>query len=285
VSLQEKLRQSPTPGRAIHNAAHVSLVKDEGDVIYASLAASYRNGLRKFVISDNLSSDNTRGEIERFSRDNPECIVYVITDPVVGYYQAAKMTALARFAATVFSGIGAPVDWVFALDADEILFASDSRYDLFEIINGPASEKKKILAYYFCNASSSELHEEIDPKADLEWHFDYFSTYHGSPVRKVAFRFNEAAYLEQGNHFCSGCVTDYDQLLVGAEFGLVLKHFPIRSITHIEKKIVNGGKALAALSNVDSLGQHWKRDYEAFLEKGHEYLRMKMSQYHEKNSS
>ena len=69
-------------------------------------------------------------------------------------------------------------------------------------------------------------------------------------------------------------------MIVGAEFGLVLRHFPVRSIEHVRKKIVNGGKALQAFNGPNSLGSHWKRDYELYLEKGEGYLSEKVQQYH-----
>ena len=75
-------------------------------------------------------------------------------------------------------------------------------------------------------------------------------------------------------------MTAADQLIVGAEFGLVLRHFPVRSIEHVRTKIVNGGKALQAFNGSDALGGHWKRDYELYLEQGEEYLSEKVRRYH-----
>ncbi len=281
VDLQAALLRNETPvGRPLPNAVRVSLVKDEADVIYDGLESSYLSGFRFYAIADNNSSDETRREIDRFAADRPDCIVYVVSDPVVGYFQAAKTMAVARMAVTVLQGLGHPVEWVFALDGDEMLYASDPSRDLFEILGGPDSRNKRMLSYCFCNASSSFPHQRLDPDVDFLRHFDHYETFHRNTVRKVAFRYSPEAYLEQGNHYCSKLVTDVDQLIVGAEQGLVLRHFPVRSIDHVRKKIVNGGKALQAFNGSKALGGHWKRDYELYLEQGENYLSEKVRLYH-----
>ena len=43
---------------------------------------------------------------------------------------------------------------------------------------------------------------------------------------------------------------------------------------------MNGGKALQAFNGPNSLGSHWKRDYDLYLEKGEGYLSEKVQQYH-----
>ncbi len=281
ADLQAALLRNETPvGRPLPNAVRVSLVKDEADVIYEGLESSYRSGFRYYAIADNNSSDETRREIDRFAADRPDCIVYVVSDPVVGYFQAAKTMAIARMAVTVLQGLGHPVEWVFALDGDEMLYASDPSRDLFEILGGADSANKRMLSYCFCNASSSSPHQRLDPDLGFLGHFDHYETFHRNTVRKVAFRYSPEAYLEQGNHYCSKLVTDVDQLIVGAEQGLVLRHFPVRSIEHVRKKIVNGGKALQAFNGSKALGGHWKRDYELYLEQGENYLSEKVRLYH-----
>ncbi len=281
AELQAALLRNTTPiGRPLPNAVRVSLVKDEADVIYESLESSYLSGFRYYAIADNNSSDGTRREIDRFAADRPDSIVYVVSDPVVGYFQAAKTMALARMAVTVLQGLGHPIEWVFALDADEMLYASDPSLDLSAILNRPDGANKRMLSYCFCNASSSYPHQRLDPDMDFLRHFDHYETFHRNTVRKVAFRYSAEAYLEQGNHYCSKAVTSVDQLIVGAEHGLVLRHFPVRSIEHVRTKIVNGGKALQAFNGSDALGSHWKRDYELYLEQGEGYLSEKVRRYH-----
>ncbi len=286
AELRAALLRNTTPiGRVLPNAVRVSLVKDEADVIYESLESSYLSGFRYYAIADNNSSDGTRREIDRFAADRPDSIVYVVSDPVVGYFQAAKTMALARMAVTVLQGLGHPIEWVFALDADEMLYASDPSHDLFGILNRPDSANKRMLSYCFCNASSSFPHQRLDPDMDFLRHFDHYETFHRNTVRKVAFRYSAEAYLEQGNHYCSKVVTDVDQLIVGAELGLVLRHFPVRSIEHVRTKIVNGGKALEAFSGPNTLGSHWKRDYDQYVQKGESYLREKLDLYHARSSA
>ena len=286
ADLRAALLRNETPvGRPLPNAVRVSLIKDEADVIYESLKSSYLSGFRYYAIADNNSSDGTRREIDRFAADHAECIVYIITDPVVGHFQAAKTMGLARLAVTVLDGLGHPIDWVFPLDADEMLYAGDPSYDLFEIVNGPESQDKRLLSYCFCNGSSSVVHQSIDPAKSFLSHFDFYSTFHKDPVRKVAFRYLNEAYLEEGNHFCTKVVTNVDQLLIGAEFGLAVRHFPARSVDHVRKKIVNGARALEAFIGSSAIGGHWKRDYALYVEKGESYLSEKVHHYHQRNST
>lgn len=48
--------------------AAISMIKNEQDIIYRCLLNLYTIGIKKFVIADNLSTDNTRSEMNRFSR-------------------------------------------------------------------------------------------------------------------------------------------------------------------------------------------------------------------------
>ncbi len=88
-----------TPRQAYFRCAAVTMVKDEADIIHANLAWLFRHGLRRFVVMDNLSTDGTASEIQRFSQGHPEADLVMLTDPVVAHYQAQKVTTMARLAA------------------------------------------------------------------------------------------------------------------------------------------------------------------------------------------
>ena len=93
-----------------------------------------------------------------------------------------------------------------------------------------------MLSYCFCNGSSSVVHQDIDLEKGFLNHFDFYSTFHKDPVRKVAFRYSGDVYLEEGNHFCLKAVQSIDQLLVGAELGLVDPALPCTKHRASEKE-------------------------------------------------
>ena len=280
--IRRRLRQQNVAGKVLDNAVRVSLVKDEEDILYASLASSYENGIRFYAIADNLSTDGTRGEIDRFIADHQDCIVYVVRDPVVGYYQSAKTMGLVHLAVTMLEGAGKTIDWVFALDADEMLHVTDPGLDLHSLLSRADMQQTQMLAYWLCNASNSMAHERIDPNDDLSARFDTFSLHHNSPTRKVAFRHAPSAVIEQGNHYCRGIARDPSEIAIGSQYGIFLKHYPVRSIEQMRRKILNGGKALEA-QTVTVGGAHWKQDYDTFMKRGDEYLREKLANFHRIN--
>jgi Glycosyl transferase family 2 len=269
-SLSDSLSRPAKPGRPLSNCVRLALVKDEEDVIYPNLQSSYLNGFRCFAVADNGSTDDTRKEIDRFTRDHKECLVYVVTDPVVGHYQADKTMGLARLMRTVLQGIGVQADWFFPLDADEFLCLTSPAQDLKGLLR--ANSEKNLLTYYLCNCAAKEVYSQLPKATDFASLFPVIATYHLHPVRKVAFRYKPDAFLTEGNHFCRNIVSREEELLVGAECGVFLKHYPIRSVDHIRKKVVNGGKALAAYKGPPDVGAHWRHSYTEYLEKGEPYL-------------
>lgn len=271
------LAQPAKAGRPLANCVRLALVKDEEDVIYPNLQSSYLTGFRCFAIADNGSTDDTRKEIDRFSRDHKDCVVYVVTDPIVGYYQSDKTMGLARLMRTVLTGIGVRTDWFFPLDADEFLCMASPGQDLKGLLR--ANSDKNLLTYYLCNCASEDVYSQLPNAADFASLFPVVSTYHSHPVRKVAFRYKPDAFVVQGNHFCSNAVSREEELLIGAECGLFLKHYPVRSVDQMRKKVVNGGKALAAYKGPPDVGAHWRRGYADYLEKGEPYLVEKVAEH------
>ena len=59
----------------------------------------------------------------------------------------------------------------------------------------------------------------------------------------------------------------------------ILSHYTIRSNHHLEKKVINGGKALSATNLPVGVGIHWRRNYANYLEQGMEFIKKSFSQY------
>ena len=98
------LLRDPTPAGPIWA---VSMVKNEADIIVETLRNLRSQGVDHILVADNGSTDGTRALLVAEG-------VHVVDDPIVDYWQAQKMSHLARTA----TRHGAA--WVVPFDADEI---------------------------------------------------------------------------------------------------------------------------------------------------------------------
>lgn len=276
--LQGSLSKNVIDGPVLENCLQVSLVKDEADIIYFSLKCSYRSGFRYFCIADNGSTDQTWDELRQFEADHPDCIVYLVKDPIIGYYQAAKTMALVRLAATILAAAGKVIKWIFPLDADEVLYITQANIRLHDILNVADAAGAVFLHYCMYNACSNKIYDELVLGSDMEEMFPFYAPTSGL-TRKVAFRNISNIEIEMGNHFCNGIVISKNSGIVGAEYGLVLKHFPLRSIDQVRRKIVNGGRALSEFNGPQAIGSHWRRDFEQYQKLGDNYVIDKIRRY------
>jgi hypothetical protein len=251
-------------GKPILNALRVSMVKDEDDIIFPNLENSYRAGLRHFAIADNGSTDATRSEIERFRRLRADAVVFVVDDPVVGYYQDAKTLGLLRLGRTILAGAGFATDWIFPVDADEFIESFAPSIDLHDVLGRADAEGRNLLMFFLCNASSTAPIERLAPDADLGRSFPVVSEFRGQAKAKSMFRYSDAARPWMGNHFVDHCVSSIEEVAAAAEGGLLMLHYPMRSLAQVAKKVVNGGIALDAAPGRETSCAHWRRNFAAF---------------------
>jgi glycosyltransferase involved in cell wall biosynthesis len=200
----------------------VSMVRNEQDIIEESIRNLFEQGVEALIVADNLSTDHTPDILADLARELP---VHVVNDPIDAYFQADKMTLLARAA----TRCGAT--WIVPFDADEIWRGSRPGITL-------AAELRSIGA----------------PIARAPW-FDYVplaSDHTGSfahrfqhrlpkpnSMPKVAFRANWLARIRVGNH---------DVLLPQRRYsdGLRVAHFRYRSVEQMVQKAVDGSSAVVA---------------------------------------
>lgn len=258
---------------------HVTMAKDEGDVIYACLAASYRQGFRKFMIADNGSTDNTAEEVRRFAADHPSAIVFIVSDPVVGYYQDVKTMALVDYAARVFAGIGSPIRWAFPLDADEELQGFDSEASLRQIVDHADRQDAKMIVFAWSHAASVTALQRFEPEQDLHRSFPCRSRFGPGLVRKCAFRVDGVAMVEMGAHFVRSCADREADMVIAAEHGFAMIHYAVRSVEQAKRKTINGYNALKAATGMEGMGSHWRSDYEKFVALGDLFFQQKVEAY------
>lgn len=244
------------PARA--DACIITMMKDDEDVILPYLSWHLRLGFRYFIIFDNGSVDGSRDIVLGTRQAWPDAEILLIDDPSLGYYQDRKMTGLALLAQKLWPSLR----WIFPIDTDEFLCLRD---DLAGALARLATAKIDVgyIPYYNANqlADGSALDESVPFHERQLWRRGLLEDV------KVVFRAGCVTKIHMGNH-------DVDTSMIwegrgdGLAAGMAYRHYPSRSITHLRRKVVNGGRALAATNYPQMFGWHWRNWYESYLAEG-----------------
>ena len=208
----------------------VMMVRDEADVIGWTLANLKNQGIDRVILADNRSEDDTRAIAERHD------FVSIIDDPEPGYYQADKMTRLARMA----YDLGA--EWVLPCDADEVFYAKGQTLAEFFA----ASDADVVTACVWDHIAT----DDDDPSEPNPFKRSRFRRQYPQRMAKVAFRSHPDAVLHMGNH-------DVDRPGTRAG-GLYARHFQYRSFEQMVRKLTNGREAYEASDLHPMYGTHWR---------------------------
>lgn len=254
-----------------------AMMKDEEDVAYEVVRHLAGEGVQHIVVADNMSSDNTRSELERVKTDlaassleeEARCAVTIVDDLEPGYYQSNKMTELARAAVAPFNGDA----WVLPFDADEIWYGSDR---LSYMVNIKPYCDKRVIEVPMWNHYGTGIDENTGrPFADMVWKMPTLGA-----LPKVLYRWHPDSWVNQGNHsvtFPAGINKgDVVKMLAdpGPQPSFGIRHFPYRSWEHFKRKAINGAAAYAATDLPYDQGAHW-RQYGQLLERfGEDSLRV-----------
>ena len=257
--------------------AMIAMVKDEEDIIYQNLLWHFAIGIRQFVILDNLSTDGTRAEIDRFARlcEPMGARLLVLDDREVGYYQSRKMTAAANLAQNYFGA-----EWVFPLDADEFLMVektplldtlANAERVLQRTMSIPRNSPLFLAAINILtrNHVCSTIDDPDEP--DIFRRMTRCERKNKSGA-KTAILWNGDLVIGQGNHNASIARAQLPSV-AGAQLGLHIRHFPVRSFEHFVRKSENGGKAYESAPDLATIGSHWRKWYAILLKEGKEGLR------------
>jgi hypothetical protein len=251
----------------------ILLVKDEADIIGQNLRHHFALGFRRFCILDNASTDATAAIIAGFRAQTPEALVLVVQDPITGYYQSAKMAAAERLC-EAFMGIdGPPPSWFFFVDADEfITFAGLGEISATQLNAALADKEKTLLVMHWVHCAPDAIYRTLPDGAD-PFDFNKIICRALAPaVPKIAYRAGNGFNLMMGNHFVSQFDQDVERVIIGAEYGLYMFHFSLRSLAHVYRKVINGGKAYEAATGLDEHGDHWRKRYELFQKHGDQMI-------------
>jgi len=220
------------------NVIGISMMKDEADVVETTVKHMLCE-VDAVIVADNQSHDGTREILDALADQHAN--LFVVADDEPGYYQAAKMSALAARAAVM----GA--QWVVPFDADEIWMSEfkankpDRPTVAKVLMNLPAEH----------SIAGAVLYDHIASPDDGGGFDMPYRRRDPAVLPKVAARASSPVRIAMGNH--------------GADFGtmtpnpvLHVRHFPIRSAEQMIRKARNGSRAYALTNLDESFGKHWR---------------------------
>lgn len=233
--------------------AAVMMVKDERDVIEATIRHAVAEGVELLLILDNLSTDGTSVIIEDLASElHADCTIRRTVDREIAYYQSRKVSVAARAAARKHRA-----DWILPLDADELWCAPAGTLADWLSTHDAATN---VLTADLVTHYSTDLDDptETNPVARLTWRTTTIA-----PLPKVMFRAAPGATIAQGAHRVTLGGGRNSEGLGGT--GLMVRHYPYRSLTQFARKVENGARAYAAARTLHpGMGDHW-RGYGAIL--------------------
>jgi hypothetical protein len=230
------------------------LVRDEEDIIAENLEHHLKHGVSNFIVTNHNSTDNTLAIIKSYPQ-----VLQIIEKHDEAYLQWSWVTQMAKMAAEYNP------DWIVHLDADEfwygfeILAKVPSNIALIKSSSSlTPSRSNGLSCREFRPLNTYELLEKFHKEK-----YQYYITSQHRPLKgcKIVHRPTQNITVFQGNHDAS----------IDGQHGFTnqikIDHYPIRSYAHFEKKVKNGGEAYAKSTTLDrSLGTHWKRWYQIYLQ-------------------
>lgn len=228
------------------------LVRDEADVVAATIEHLLGQGAAHVLVTDNGSVDGTRQILEDYAGTGR---VSVIDEPDHTYRQSRWVTRMARAACDH----GA--DWVINADADEFWVPKDRSLTLAGSLAGIDEERGRVVAR---RTDLLGRRGAAGPwPRRLVWR-DLLSLSQKGTRRgpKTAHRAHPDVVVAQGNHAVDAPI---GPPVEGEPWDLY--HVPLRSWPQFERAIVNGGSAYAANTELGpEIGWHWRADYARHLE-------------------
>jgi glycosyltransferase involved in cell wall biosynthesis len=220
--------------------AAVMMVRDEADIIRPVIEHLLAQ-VDAVYVSDNRSVDGTRDILNSLHDENPGRIV-LRDDPEIGYWQADKMTVLARLA------FNEGYTWIVPCDADE-WWTTTTSWTIRDMLEAQALDVQIVTAdLYNYVPTALDNPEESNPVRRIQWRQPA-----PGALPKVAARAHRSLKIRPGNHD-----VEYGTKKTLRVGGLLVRHFTWRDEDQYVRKIRNGVEAYAATDLHPSLGQHWR---------------------------
>lgn len=209
------------------------MVKDEADVL-GEVLQHLSHHVDQIYAIDNLSTDGTQEILTGR-------LVTWNTDPVVGYLQSNKMTALAMQA------LADGHEWVVPVDADELWHVcGEHSTPVKDYLSGLSPDVQIVQARLY-NHVPTDLNSSRFSISRMP-----YRQRSAGALPKVACRARRDLVIGPGNHSA-----DYQgrTLTVG---GLCIRHFSWRSEAQYLRKIRNGVVAYRVTDLPKGIGEHWR---------------------------
>ena len=226
------------------------LVRDEADVIRATIEHHLAQGVELIIAMDNGSVDGTLEILREYESAGQ---VELSTQPDHDYRQSEWVTQMARRAAAVHQA-----DWVINLDADEFWVPRDRRLRLVDMLAALPAECGTVVALRTDLVGFPERGNR-PWTSRLRWRNLRTTSERGTPLApKSCHRGDPDVVVPQGNHGAHGPLIG-EPLLASP---IDIYHVPLRSWEQFRRKIDNGGSAYAANTELGpDVGWHWRADY------------------------
>ena len=201
-------------------------VRNEQDIIRENIEFHLRSGVDIFIVTDNLSTDNTKKILQEYVERG---VVHYIYNNENTHDQAKWVTDMCKIAHTLYSP-----DWIINCDADEFWYTSDLNLKSF-FSSQQQNNFVNVQRYDFVavNRQHTFFYEDM-----------LYRRTKSSPI-KCAHRSSDSISVGFGNHYAThpvwGRSTHIPQQPVES---IIILHYPLRSISQIYSKITLGAQAI-----------------------------------------
>ena len=210
------------------------MVRNEADIMELFIRQAVEL-FDHFTFVDVNSTDGTQGMLAKAAGEQKN--ISVLSCATKEKYQAAMMNSLARQA------LGAAVDWIFFLDADEFL-PVESRLELEAYLNGFGGEVMSMPWINLVPSSYSDF-RSFDPSQKFYWS-GRASNFCKIAVSSLYFHNNPDALIAEGNH----TISPFKDAAPSAQIlGFPLLHVPVRSRERLKYRMTNSLRFLRSKHN------------------------------------
>jgi hypothetical protein len=224
------------------------LARNNQDIVAANIDYHLAMGVDHVIVTDNLSTDDTRNLVLRYVDRG---LATLLDESADDYNQSVWVTRMARLACSELAA-----DWVINSDVDEFWWPSSG--NLKQVLSLVPSNiggiESKRVNFIPVRMSSGPFWQ------NMIWRETVGRNALGEPLPgKVAHRAATDVVVHAGNHG----VASINLAPIEAHEGITVFHFPMRSFRQFRDKIRLGGAALQRNKQLTpDIGHVWRKLYE-----------------------